>query len=584
MIWSSWIKTHLSPQSNLTRTAVYNGGMSGVFPSRSLWILVASLALVGGRLAAAESLALRRAAVDEAYRQQLAQIAAKCEELNLAEQARVTRAWFIPRDPARLYVFLPTANDAGAPPADAPAVVRFWHEAWMKARRAQAAALFQLAQNALDRGDVRGAWLLLHETLREDPDHAAAGRLCRSADGEPQPKLVRTPHPRFGWPAGRHWRAVTEHYEIKTSHSPEEGLRLARRLEELRAVWRQVFADYWLSAADLRRALAGGALPGPPRRKLQVVLFRDREEYVRQLEREQPQIGVTEGYYAPADRVAYFFASDDDRQATWFHEGAHQLFYETGPAAPQPGQDANFWAIEAVALYMESLTPQDGFYCVGGWDAERLQYARFRALSEDFYLPLAELTALGRDPLQRHPELRRLYSQAAGLAHFFLDPDDGRRREAFLHFVRAVHQGRDRPETLAQLTETVYPDLDRQYREFLNVTDADLEQARPPASMTMLSLGGTAVTDAGLAHLERYPHLTWLNLAGTRVTDAGLQHVARRRGLHDLYLTGTQVTDRGLALLEGLENLKMLDVTGTQVSPDGWRRLQQALPEVRAAE
>ena len=153
--------------------------------------------------------------------------------------------------------------------------------------------------------------------------------------------------------------------------------------------------------------------------------------------------------------------------------------------------------IEAPALYMESLSSHGGYAAVGEFDAERLQYARFRALSQGELIPLAELAKLGRDEVQRHEQIRAIYSQAAGLAHFFLDGSDASRRRAFLRCLAAVHQGRDQPETLAQLTGVEVTELDRKYREFLDVSDADLAAARPPTTIKMLSLGGTAVTDAG---------------------------------------------------------------------------------------
>jgi hypothetical protein len=359
---------------------------------------------------------------------------------------------------------------------------------------------------------------------------------------------------------------------------------LARRLEELYAAWRQVFAEYWLSEAELRRAWEGGSLPPGPRRKLQAVLFRDREEYIRQLRTSQPQIELSIAYYSPEDRIAYFFAGEGSSESSWLHEGTHQIFCETGAAAPRIAGTFNFWAVEAAALYMESLWLRDGRGVVGGFDAERLQDARFRAFSEDFYLPLEALVKLGRDEFQRHPEIRRIYSQAAGLGHFFLDNDNPQIRRAFIRYLAAIHQGRDRSETLAQLTETDFAELDRAYREFLNVTDADLASARPPSGITRLSLGGTVVTDAGLANLDRYPHLTWLNLAGTRITDAGMSHVAQLKHLRDLYLSGTSVTDAGLGPLESLTKLEMLEIEGSRITETGWRRLKQALPDLKAAE
>jgi hypothetical protein len=529
----------------------------------------------------------RRSALEAEFASKLSQIAAKCDELGLDEQSRITRQWLPERDPSRLYLFLPVDNDALS--ADAPQNVRFWHEAFLKVRRAHAASLYELAKTSLDGEHVRETFLLVHEALYHNPAHAEARRIVKESGMVAiQTRPVRAQHPKFQWAAGQHWRVESAHYEIKTNNR-EAGQKLALRLERLYAAWRQVFVEYWLDEADLRRAFEGaalpaGLLPGEGRRKLEAVLFATRDEYVAQLRPSQPQIELTEGYYATDDRVAYFYAGDGNEETTWLHEATHQIFYEMAGTAPRAGLDVNFWMIEAPALYMESLAPPNGFWSVGGFDAERLQYARFRALSQDESLPLAELAALGRDGVQRHEQIRGIYSQAAGLAHFFLDGSDGPRRRAFLRCLAAVHQGRDRPETLAQLSGTEYADLDRQYLEFLDVTDADLAAARPPAKIAMLSLGGTAVTDAGLANLSRYPSLTWLNLANTRVTDEGLGHVAGLKELQTLYLTGTQVSDGGLKQLESLENLETLSVEGSRVTDEGWRRLTQAIPGVKAPE
>ncbi len=104
--------------------------------------------------------------------------------------------------------------------------------------------------------------------------------------------------------------------------------------------------------------------------------------------------------------------------ATWKHEATHQLFNEVRRVRPNLGQNANFWIVEGLALYMESLQIREGYSFVGGLEADRLQFARYRRLCEDYYIPLAQLTAMGKATLQQHAEIRRIYSQAAGLAHF----------------------------------------------------------------------------------------------------------------------------------------------------------------------
>ena len=48
---------------------------------------------------------------ETSFRVSLNQLADKCDELQLPEQAKVTRAWHIARDPQRHYLFLPQPQE-----------------------------------------------------------------------------------------------------------------------------------------------------------------------------------------------------------------------------------------------------------------------------------------------------------------------------------------------------------------------------------------------------------------------------------------------------------------------------------------
>jgi hypothetical protein len=116
---------------------------------------------------------------------------------------------------------------------------------------------------------------------------------------------------------------------------------------------------------------------------------------------------------------------------------------------------------------MESLAQHGGFDTLGGTRAPRLAAARHRALADQFYVPLEQLTLLGMPQLQRDPRIAKLYSQSAGLTHFLMHFHDGLYRDALLSYISAVYSGVDRPGTLAELTGKSYSELDREYREFL---------------------------------------------------------------------------------------------------------------------
>jgi hypothetical protein len=72
--------------------------------------------------------------------------------------------------------------------------------------------------------------------------------------------------------------------------------------------------------------------------------------------------------------------------------------------------------------------------------------------------------------LQIDPKMRIIYSQMAGLTHFLASYDSGRYRDSLVGFLRAVYNGDQDPNRLARLIGESYPELDRQYYDFLKST------------------------------------------------------------------------------------------------------------------
>jgi hypothetical protein len=149
--------------------------------------------------------------------------------------------------------------------------------------------------------------------------------------------------------------------------------------------------------------------------------------------------------------------------------------------APDVGRASNFWAIEGIACYMESLAEQAGgaYYTLGGSNAGRVPAARHRLLTDDFYVPLSELVGLGMQQLQSDPRIQPLYSQSAGLADFFMHDGNGRYREPFVSYLTAIYRGRASERTLTELMGVNYETLDRQYRVFLS---QGAEESQPAAA------------------------------------------------------------------------------------------------------
>jgi hypothetical protein len=360
---------------------------------------------------------------------------------------------------------------------------------------------------------------LLARVLRDDPDHERAREAlgwARRGTGWAWPEAARRLDKgeefdaAFGWlPQGRlaryragercdrgRWMTAEEddarrdlavdrgrrfdsdHWELLSTAPLAAAAAVATHLEETLLVWRQIFGTFDLEPDDLEKRLRGrGRIL--PREPFAAVLCASQGQYVAELEKLEPAIGRTDGLYWPPTRTAWFFAAAaaDGAEArpqafTVHHEATHQLFSESSPAmkkvAAVAGERCGFWAIEAAACYMETIRPADFGWTVGGRDAGRVPAARERLVEDGFYVPLADLTAMGRKAFQADARLSQLYSQIAGLADFFMNGDRGRWRESFVEYLGRVYAGTADPETLSRLCRQKYPDLDAAYRRHLS--------------------------------------------------------------------------------------------------------------------
>jgi hypothetical protein len=263
------------------------------------------------------------------------------------------------------------------------------------------------------------------------------------------------------------WQIRSEHFSITTNDSLEAGVVLAARLERLWHAWRLLFVEYYATSADLKNVLAGAAAAPKQTKPHEVTLFRSKEEYVAALRAAQPRIEMTLGIYFDDRRHSYFFAGNEQYDGNIYHEAVHQLFQESRRVPLKVGRKNNFWIVEGIALYFESLAVHNGYVTLGGVDAGRLAAAQHRALVDNFYLPLAELTRLGTEALQHDPNLPKLYSQSAGVTTFLMQAESGRYRPAVVRYLDAVYANKAGADTLSKLTGQSYDQLDLAYREFL---------------------------------------------------------------------------------------------------------------------
>ncbi|MDR2757069.1 MAG: hypothetical protein LBC20_15340 [Planctomycetaceae bacterium] len=276
------------------------------------------------------------------------------------------------------------------------------------------------------------------------------------------------------------WQIATEHYDLLTNHSLEEGVQMSRKLEHLYKAWKMLFFNMLFSEEKLAKLFLE-TLPSVPLPRHRVYVFRDKRDYVFFLKDSEQgfeaQLRESNGFYHPQRFISYFFPvscnmdefdADTVRKAL-YHEGTHQLFQEARPKSNLPGVRNNFWIVEGMAMFMETFRIEGNQYKLGNQEDSRLFAAKAHRFEPEylFYLPFEQTVALGRREFQTHPRLARLYSQSAGMTHFLMLYRNGKYRYAVFELLRQVYAGAVRPDTLSKLTGHSYQELDQEYTEFL---------------------------------------------------------------------------------------------------------------------
>lgn len=505
------------------------------------------------------------------------------------------------------------------------------------------------SQWCVESGDLSAALISLHRSWAISPSVSPAASqfaLWSTALTERQwvPRVPQ-PHPITGWPAGSYWSIRTPNFQISGQGRPSSAQSMALLCEQVAIVWRQLFPSAWIAPEQLERLLrAGQPLPrlDALRQPMQVVVFANRQQYVQQLRSWEPNIEESVGMYQPQRRCAFFYQESDRDPSTPQHELTHQLFAEASrwDQAPDLMQVPGIWAIEAVAMYLESLESQTRWgmqlFQVGGWDAPRLQAARYRALRNAEWSPWSGFASGTGSELKQLTDKPPWYSLAAGWGHFFLDGPI-QRRGAFDRYLQRVYAGRggDGGELLAELGLSNESDLRTAYIQFLNPpvdliatrhggwsrSQIVLSRLQIPGEVfsrwplearglqwldlsynrllddslwgadgvqgwdiERLGIEATAVGDASLPAVASMASLRELDLSECPVSDVGLEALRGHRRLERLWLTGTEVSDASLEVLLSLPRLQFLELSETGFTASGLERLKRARPRLKGLQ
>ncbi|MCH8830069.1 MAG: hypothetical protein IID45_10885, partial [Planctomycetes bacterium] len=321
----------------------------------------------------------RQRDMQRAFAGKLAEIANFCQSKRLFREAALVRAMAKASAENKRFRFetLPRKVQSEIP-RTLPEDERIWRIDLRKAQRDYANSLYALSRRALRAGFSSYAYQLIREVGRNNSDHIAARRLLghvRNGDvwvtSYEKSKTDRGNvwHEKFGWLPKSHvqksnegqryyrrrgagrgrwiradreatlrrnfrnaWQIRTEHYLVKTNHSLERGVEIARLLEGYYRYFFQTFAGFFNSREQMRKLFAGTATSGGRKRVKPYIVhyYRTKQEYIDKLKVKIPQIAITNGLYLTGTRIAYFFHTPlGNNNPTLYHEATHQIFYES---------------------------------------------------------------------------------------------------------------------------------------------------------------------------------------------------------------------------------------------------------------
>jgi hypothetical protein len=363
------------------------------------------------------------------FSNQLEKLAQACDDKKLNDGAETVRSRNLAPD-------MQTRNLKALPTEVTPEIPnnlqdgeRFWRTQLRALEKDYAQDLYLLSRRALNDGYPSYAYTLVREAATHDPDHAPARKILgfvRQGNewvtqfAASQIKSGNVWHEQFGWLPKGHleryakgeryfknrwvsaekeaelrrdfanaWEIRTDHYRIRTNVSLERGVELGRALEDFHEFFYETFAGFFNTREQMMKLFEGTSKAASANPRPYVVhYYRTRDEYIDQLKKDFPNIGITNGIYMTTGRIAHFYDDPDNNiEATLFHEGTHQLFFESHAQNRAIGETAHFWIVEGIACFMESFERKQGAFSLGDPNYIRFAGARVNLLQNSSMLP-----------------------------------------------------------------------------------------------------------------------------------------------------------------------------------------------------
>ena len=520
----------------------------------------------------------KRARLEFQFGQELVKISDWCRNNGLARQISQTHKLKLNRDQSRQYIFLPTDKTMPDPEQQA-GELKVWLEKINAAKVAHAERIFELAKEALSQDAAGVAYQLLNEVVYHDRDHAEGRRILdhklkdgvwHVASNSFRFRKANKRHDYLALGKGQYNTVETAHFKIESTASEQRTRKLAIELELWHSVWRQVFFRYWGSKTTLKASFDGKQPLRIPKRKFDIFFFQNQQQYAEKLEPLVRGIGVSSGYYDNGRRTSFFYDGDEKVQATWRHELTHQLFRESKRRSPANVFDKNYvWLDEGVATYAESMVKLDNYVTLGGFDAERTQFARQHALVEGSSLPTDQLNSMGQDAWKAQARVdAKLYAQSAAIVDMLMNDKRGQHQQDLVELLKIIYPKQAKSTSFKRVMNLSFDQVDQQFLQFLTV-DQDVVDKHiiKPETRTFLCLANANLTKDDYLKLGKCVKLEALGLSGHALTAEDLRPLANCPALHTLNLLKCRFEPKALLALAKIPNLTSVNLALSEIGP-----------------
>ena len=459
--------------------------------------------------------------VFEEYQSRLEELAQKCDRLEMPLEASITRALIYP-DNSEIFTvpLLPERETIKNLPEDANKNQNYWFSALKRLRSQYSEEIFSFVEQYAEKKRGYDVVACVLTTLYVNPDHKKARKFFNYTLKEGywrsgwevqqlEKGLVDTAD--FGWLPAEYveryrngerwykrqwisakeeekkvlasasgWRIETEHFSILSRASLKRGVEIGRLLEAYYQAWSRLFYRVIASESQWNSRFYVSSEIVTKRHK--IIIYRNREEYLRELKKHDSNVSLSVGGYFPNLRCTFVYEPSEEEEVDLlpllFHETTHQLFEECCTSTQNRfkidflsrARSANFWVIEGVAVYAETFkinSSKSAATFGGGKNVFRIQCALESLFVDEDFIPLREYAGLSREEFQNRRDIATLYSEAAGLAYFFMHYDKGVYRDAFVSYLYQVYQGVDTCDSLEKATGKTFEELDNEYIRFM---------------------------------------------------------------------------------------------------------------------